>query len=260
MGLLRRRLPVYARPAPAILGGLLAVVGLSWGLGWDWNWSLQTGNVFLLLLVPQSFVHPGVGRWFALALGLVGLFALSGIGLQGRLSLERDLRASAGGWRRARFRIFPATFLLGLFLLAFAFVFLFDASVYGDVAPGGYAAFVYLDYAGLFDRPVGTTIGALLLAAGMVCTTTLAFERGLGLDFEVPVVAPAANAERPRPEPTPAIVPRTPRSVLAARVPSSGPARTVLERPASSPRRVLNARVPPTSVSRGLDETNAREP
>jgi len=188
MGLLHRRLPFYGRPLPFITGLAVAAWGIAAGLGWSWSWSLQTGNVFLLLILPRTIVPFDAGHAFALVAAAAGLAWAFAWGLRTREGVERDLAIPARGWKAASFRFFPTTVLFGLFLFYVGVSLLFDASLYGDKSPTGYAAFVYLDYAGLLDRPITTALGVLLVSTGIACTTTLAFERGLGM---VPEVAPA---------------------------------------------------------------------
>jgi hypothetical protein len=242
MGALHRRFPFYARPAPFALGLLAAALGSSLGLGWDWNWSLQTGNVFLLLMVPRSLVRADAVHLGALAFALLGLVVAFGLGLRTGSAAGRDLERAAG-WRRPRFRVFPTVFLFGLFVLYFALAFLFDASVYGDRAPDGYAAFVYLDYAGLLDRPITTGAGLGLLGLALSCLTTLAFERGVGT-APPPVSAPTW-AQPPPPAPSaptrPTAAPNGARGVLGAARRDWGESPSRGRLPAASPRRALEA-------------------
>jgi hypothetical protein len=242
MGLFHRRFPVYGRRLPFWAGTAALLVGLLFGLGWNWNWSLQTGNVFLLLLVPRTVVPTAGWRVFGLALAIAGLFLLLRHGVMREGTVRQRAR---DGRALPTFRFYPLLFLLGLFLTHFGAVFLFDASVYGDATPAGYAAFVYLDYSGLLDRPVVTCIGLLVLAVGLVCTRR-AFARGLGW---APPTAPRAtvdvhtsSVETPAPIAGPlAFAPRTARAVL-----STAPTAPV------APAAGVTARTPPGVRARSL--------
>lgn len=239
MGLLHRRLPLYGRPLAALPFALGVALGLYLGLNWTWRWSLQTGNIFLLILVPSDLVtmRGGKALWLAAAaLCLTGLFTL---GLTNRDRAERLVRAGTAWWWRPRFRFYPLTFLFGLFILYFGLVFLFDAAVSADDAPGGLATFVYLDYAGLTDRPFITAVGILLSGLGLGCVTMLAFQAGAGLERRAPW-APTQNATLPTPAPASPGV--SPRPTLAASAP------LVRARPVTAGRHVAK-RAPSTTRS-----------
>lgn len=193
MGLVHRRWPRYARPW--LFAGLLAFGGglLVHGLGAAFDVSLQTGNVFLLVTLPWDADAVAWASVIEAGAGVVLLAAALVLGTEGKKALARATEAS--GWSRPRFRIYPATFLLGLFLLYFGLAFLFDASVYGDDVPGGFAAFVYLDYAGLLHRPMVSLVGAAVALTGFTLVTRLCWEAGLGERGDwTPYIAPDVSA------------------------------------------------------------------
>jgi hypothetical protein len=201
MGFLYRKHPVYARPVPFLGGLAVGAIGLFFGLNWSWDWSLQTGNVFLLILIPSHILNVSVSQFLWLLVALAGFSTAFGLGTV-RSRLVRGQAATGWtGWRRATFRVYPITFLLGVFLLLFGVIFLFDASVYGDEVPGGLAAFVYLDYAGLMDRPIVTAVGVIISSLGLACATFLAYERGLDISSPSKTLVGAAVATRPSPAP-----------------------------------------------------------
>ncbi len=220
MGLLHRRHPRYGRPLPflACLVGIIA--GVYYGLHWKFDWSLQTGNLFLLVLIPRSFIPSDPSRLLLLGLAAAGLLGVWGWATMGPSTARSRLRRGATWWARPSFRFYPATLLFGLFLLYFGCAFLFDASIYGDRVPGGYAAFIYLDYAGLLDRPFVTGVGIALTSLG-AALLLLAFERGLGGLAALDPVEPPSPGPRPAtpqpgpmplppsPGPTPGFAPRT---------------------------------------------------
>lgn len=224
MGLLQRRFPVHTRPAIFIPVGLLGLVSLVVGLGWSWEWSLQTGHVFLLLNLPATLVAPGVVQVGFLLAAFVCGATVAAFGLPNPRWLQPRRRA------RGVARFFPVMFLLGLFLVGYGFGLLFEASTYGDRVPGGFVVFVYLNYAGLADRPVVSLVGIALLSAGALCATRFAFAPGPG-----PGPAPA-----PRPGPANPLLPRVPTPLPLIR---PGPAR-----PAPATRALLSARPAPASA------------
>ena len=258
MGLLHRRFPRYVRPLPFLGCALVALVGFHWGLNWTWDWSLQTGNLFLLLLIPRDLVTLSGGKALLLIAGFTSLFQAFTWGTLGEALARRHVEQGTRGWRAVRFRFYPLTALFGLFLLYFGLVFLFDASVYGDRAPGGLVAFIYLDYAGLGDRPLTTSLGVSIAVTGLLCMTRFAFERGLGrieslapspapasVSLESAAAAPVSAPTRtsiapPRPVPAPA----TPRPLFSPRT-----VRNVLvQAPATARLPVALARAPPRQV------------
>lgn len=220
MGLLHRRLPLYGRPLPFLLSAVAFVAGLYQGLNWTWDWSLQTGNVFVLILIPQDLITVEGGRAFWLLGALVAFVVLFAAGTKSPEQTRRQLDLGAPWRSRATFRFYPLTFLFGVFVLYFGLVFLFDASVYGDKVPGGVAAFVYLDYAGLLDRPFVTFVGLALSGLGLACAGLLAFENGLGVQYRIrrtvpPRTAPLMPPRQPLPAPMPTVPARPPPSLLA---------------------------------------------
>lgn len=247
MGLLHRRAPLYGRPLPFLAGAFLAVAGLFVGSGWSWQWSLQTGNVFLLLTFPKSVVAPDPLHLGFLLVGVLGMLLMARVGLRDERATRAFVAIGDWSWRRPKFRFYPMTLMFGLFLVFFGATFLFDASVYGDTPPQGFAAFLYFDYAGLLDRPVMTGAGVLVLAVGITCSTTLAFERGLGISAAPPPpVQPFAAATPTRSAPP--IPAATPRSGFIARSP-----RDVL------PRRNAEEATPPMGVRARLPNQHLQQ-
>lgn len=229
MPLLHRRLPRYVRPAPFFLLGL-AGAWLAWvGLQIHVDVSRQTGNFFLLLSLPRT---PASWDWVAgsaLVLGLACLAGASGYGTLGGAALLRRSPAQLRGWLAPRLRFFPLTFFLGLFLAYFGTVFLFDASVAGDQSERGWVVFVYLNYAGLLDRPFVTALGLLLAAAGLWAALRGAFAFGLG---RVDVAFPPPRAPAPRPA---APAPSAPAWAAPARPRVQAAPPGVARRPAPAP-------------------------
>lgn len=231
MGFLHRRFPLYARPLPFLVGLLLGPLFLALGLGWKLDWSLQTGNVFALLLVPEGLVawSPLTTTW--LLLGAFLLFSALLVGLVTRVGAQREIEGGGPSWWRARFRFYPLVFLLGIFLVQYGLLFAFDASVYADQAPGGYAVFVYLDYAGLLHRPFVSAVGAALVGAGLYLVLMKSFHAGLGatVDFLSPSSGPSGRGGSTKPAPRAALQGSyEPSSTDAARGPRVVTARSTL--------------------------------
>jgi hypothetical protein len=168
MALIRRRLPLRVLPAAFLPFLAAGVIALALALGVEADFSLQTGNLFLLLVVPESLLSFASWRPYVAGVGLVLFWAAACFGLK-----ARDARRP--GTRRG-IVLYPFVVAFGAFLMAFGAAFVFDASVYGDKAPGGLFSFIYLDYAGLFDRPVVTFLGLLVLSTGAIAATWFGFE------------------------------------------------------------------------------------
>ena len=243
-----QRFPLYARPLQFWACMAAIGAGLYFGLNWDWDWSLQTGNIFILITVPtELFVLTDYhGLFLGLAgAGLIGLFL---VGTARPSTAEEVADMGGAGLWGPRFRFFPLTFLFGLFMTFYGVVFLFKASLAGDVTPRGYVAFLYLNYEGILSRAIISLFAAAVLLVGLACATVLAFAPGLGFRIERPVTPPPSGpasweTEVPAPQPS-AASPAPTRAPSAGRTSSASPP---VRSPASRarPRRTATASTRP---------------
>lgn len=217
MGLLHRRFPRYARPVPFLGLSLAGLFGIFYGLDVHASFSRQTGNFFILLSLPSSILPSDPGQILvAIAGALLGVSAVVW-GTVGGARARAAARSDRSAWTRPRFRVYPLTFLFGLFVTYFGIVFLFDASVAADQVRGAFVAFVYLNYAGLPDRPFVTLVGLSLSMLGLWGITKGAFSAGLDLFVPGPKAAPASANSSPA---TPMIAPPAPKPASLPRIPA----------------------------------------
>lgn len=234
---MHQRLATYCRPLPFMLGGAAFLFGLHNALNWAWDWSLQTGNIFIQISIPtRLLVFTGIHLLYWILCG-VGLVALLVFGTMGRRSAKASVERGGNPFWAPRFRWHPLTFLLGLFLAYYGIVFLFNASVTPDDTPAGYAFFVYLNYAGIVRRNVISILGLLLILTGFALATFISFRPGLGLR---PTPRPAAPAPATHPLPAveaaaPPVVVSAPRPVPAVHVAAHRQASAVPRPPARGP-------------------------
>lgn len=257
-----RRFPLYVRPWAAALAILAILVGLAYGPHWDWDWALQTGNIFLVITIPRTIIDfSGLHGVFlvVLVLGTAG-FVVFGRAPK-NVAVLAAARHDTGLWA-PRLRFYPLVLLLGLFLLYFGTLFLFKASVSGAEGAQGLAAFIYLNYDGIFNRGIISLFGVAILGAGLFLTVFGTVQPGLGFDVRplpeivaqeplVPPRIPEPVAPSPRSMATPTALARRPASAGPTGAPITTASGTL--RPAPSASR-------PSSASRPVRSPASRAP
>ncbi len=264
-----RRLPVHVRPLPAAASLLAVVLGIMFGPGWNWDWALQTGNIFIVIAVPSTLItFTGLHVVFLILLVL----GIAGYAVFGRVSKETAALAAnkrERGIMAPRMRFYPVILVFGLFLVYFGIVFLFKASVSGAEGGVGWAAFVYLNYDGILNRGFISVFGAVVLGAGLYVTAFETWQPGLGFDVRPlsrVVTREAEEEETPAPlraavrtaAPTtrPTIATATPRRAPSTSPPSSAsrPAHS-LASPKPPARTAATSKRPSTASSRATAGT-----
>ena len=248
---LGRRFPLYARPLPAAASLLAIILGVIYGPNWNWDWALQTGNIFIVITVPTTLlVFTGLNLVFLilLVLGLAGFIVFGRVPKDA--AAVAATRHQRGIWA-PKMRFYPMLFFFGLFLAYFGTAFLFKASVSGAEGGVGLAAFIYLNYDGIFNRGFISLFGAMLLAIGLYMTVFMSWQPGLGFDVKplsrVITREPEAEDEWQTVEPSRRAPPPAPRPVRAAPV-APTTTRAVRAAPATPPRAPSAGR--PSSASR----------
>lgn len=247
-----RRLPVYVRPLPAAASFLAIVLGIMFGPNWNWDWALQTGNIFIVIAVPSTLItFSGLHIVFLilLVLGIAG-YAVFGRVSKGTAALAANKRDR--GIMAPRMRFYPVILLFGLFLVYFGTVFLFKASISGAEGGVGWAAFVYLNYDGILNRGFISLFGAAVLSAGLYLTAFMTWQPGLGFDVRPlsrVITRPADEEEKWQPADAPARpAPRPASPPARAAVRTAGPT-TRSTNATATPRRAPSTS-PPSSASR----------
>ena len=245
---------------------LAIVVGLIYGPSWDWDWSLQTGNIFILITIPDTLIaFSGVHIPFLILL-VLGIAAFIVFARAPKAVAAKAANGRLGGIWAPRFRVYPVLLFFGLFLLYFGVTFLFKASVSGADGVSGLAAFVYLNYDGILNRGIISLFGAAILLAGLYTTLRLSWQPGLGFDVKPlsQIVAPAQPRsdddqwidEMRKPMPAPPPVAR-PVQQAAKPVPAAAPRRVTTA--SGTPRRAPS-RGRPSSASPRVRSHASRAP
>lgn len=234
---LHRKFPTYIRPLPFAAGWVFALIGLFFGLNWVWKFSLFSGSILAQTLISNTLINFASPRIIWFILGLAGL---------GVLGYSFGSRKSKGvGLLATRWRFYPLSALLGLFLVVYGATFLFDINVFFDTTPGVIVMFTSVNYAGIPHRIIAAIVGLAVLGAGgfVLARHTLSFNLGIdeGAGVKLKEPPPLRNLIQPAPS-EPAARTTASRSVRPAQATSRRGGRTPSRaRPPPTGRRRLKA-------------------